>query len=235
MIRQQEFFQTMGIAESKHINVCKNDYKKEKHMKKGTLNEKFKNWSVKAKLLYSFGLIILTTFILIVTLLIGMKVIEGRLVKLYEGPTMNIKYSADLYYPQLDIQRALNRLMAEGVECKDEMYPQLEETINKNLLIMGEAIAFLQGNLLTQENKDSLNNINDKLVNEVTGYREEVLRLIESGDYDAAREYNNTYYKPAVDEVKEMIEELEVSIMNTAAEYESSAATISIISVERKK
>ena len=98
MIRQPEFFQTMGIAESKHINVCKNDYKKEKHMKKGTLNEKFKNWSVKAKLLYSFGLIILTTFILIVTLLIGMKVIEGRLVKLYEGPTMNIKYSADLYY-----------------------------------------------------------------------------------------------------------------------------------------
>ena len=126
-----------------------------------------------------------------------MKVIEGRLVKLYEGPTMNIKYSADLYYPQL------------------------EETINKNLFIMGEAIAFLQGNILTQENKDSLNNINDKLVNEVTGYREEVLRLIESGDYDAAREYNNTYYKPAVDEVKEMIEELEVSIMNTAAEYES--------------
>ena len=111
------------------------------------------------------------------------------------------------------------------------MYPQLEETINKNLLIMGEAIAFLQGNLLTQENKDSLNNINDKLVNEVTGYREEVLRLIESGDYDAAREYNNTYYKPAVDEVKEMIEELEVSIMNTAAEYESSAATISIIMI----
>ena len=231
MIRQPEFFQTMGIAESKHINVCKNDYREEKHMKKGTLNEKFKNWSVKAKLLYSFGLIILTTFILIVTLLIGMEVIEGRLVKLYEGPTMNIKYSADLYYPQLDIQRALNRLMAEGVECKDEMYPQLEETINKNLLIMGEAITFLQGNLLTQENKDSLNNINDKLVNEVTGYREEVLRLIESGDYDAAREYNNTYYKPAVDEVKEMIEELEVSIMNTAAEYESSAATISIIMI----
>ena len=49
--------------------------KKEKHMKKGTLNEKFKNWPVKAKLLYSFGLIILTTFILIVTLLIGMKVL----------------------------------------------------------------------------------------------------------------------------------------------------------------
>ena len=69
------------------------------------------------------------------------------------------------------------------------------------------------------------------MVNEVTGYREEVLRLIESGDYDAAREYNNTYYKPAVDEVKEMIEELEVSIMNTAAEYESSAATISIIMI----
>ena len=42
MIRQPEFFQTMGIVESKNINVCKNDYKKEKHMR--TLNEKFKNY-----------------------------------------------------------------------------------------------------------------------------------------------------------------------------------------------
>ena len=72
-------------------------------MKKQNLNEKFKNWSIKKKLVYSFGLISVTTFILIVTLLIGMKTIEGRLVKLYNGPTMNVHYSSELYYPQLDI------------------------------------------------------------------------------------------------------------------------------------
>ena len=128
-------------------------------MKKTTLNEAFKNWPIKKKLVSSFGTIIVTTFILIVTLLVGMKMIEGRLTKLYNGPTMNIHYSANLYYPQLDIQRAVNRLMAEGVENLDEMYPQLEETVNKNLAIMDEAYEKLHANLLTQEDRDSLEEI----------------------------------------------------------------------------
>ncbi len=189
----------------------------------------FKNWSIKKKLISSFGLIIVTTFILIVALLVGMKMIEGRLVKLYDGPTMNIHYSAELYYPQLDIQRAVNRMMAEGVEKKDEMYPQLEETINKNLVIMDEAYAMLSANLMTQEDKDRLEAINTMLNEKVTGYRIEVLSLLQQGDFEAAREYNNTYYKPSVDEVKEMIEELEVSIMDTAADYEGSAKTLAIV------
>ncbi len=200
-------------------------------MEKKKLSEKFKNWPIKKKLVSSFGVIIVTTFILIVTLLVGMKNIEGRLVKLYEGPTMNIHYSAELYYPQLDIQRAVNRMMAEGVDSLDEMYPQLEETVNKNLAIMDEAYALLQENLLTQEDKDKLHAINDKLTNEVTGYREEVLALLKQGDFEAAREYNNSYYKPAVDEVKVMIEELEVSIMATAADYENSSATVAVIMI----
>lgn len=198
-------------------------------MKKTTMNEKLKNWPVKKKLMWSFGTIIVTTFFLIVSLLIGMKYIEGRLKALYEGPTMNIKYSADLYYPQLDIQRALNRLLAEGIESKDEMYPQLEETINKNLVIMDNAIAYLDENLLIEENRDNLHDIKNFLDNDVTAYREEVLRLAESGDYEATREYNNTYYKPAVDEAKVMIEELETSIMDVAADYESSASVTAVV------
>lgn len=198
-------------------------------MKKTTLNEAFKNWPIKKKLVSSFGTIIVTTFVLIVTLLVGMKMIEGRLTKLYNGPTMNIHYSANLYYPQLDIQRAVNRLMAEGVENLDEMYPQLEETVNKNLAIMDEAYEKLHANLLTQEDRDSLEEINTKLNTEVTEYRENVFALLKQGDFDAAREYNNTYYKPAVDEVKVMIEELEESIMDTAGDYEQSATTLAIV------
>ncbi len=198
-------------------------------MKKKNINEMLKNLPIKKKLIVSYGLIIVTTFILIVSLLVGMKTIENSLVKLYEGPTMNIHYSAELYYPQLDIQRAVNRMMAEGVDALDEMYPQLEETINKNLVIMDEAYAFLNENLLTQEDLDRLEAINTKLNEEVTGYRIEVLALLKAGDFEGAREYNNTYYKPSVDEVKGMIEELEVSIMDTAADYESSATTTAIV------
>ena len=198
-------------------------------MRKEKSNEQFKNMPIRKKLTTSFGVIIVTTFILIVTLLVGMELINVRLTKLYNGPTMNIHYSANLYYPQLDIQRMVNRTMAEGVEKLDEMYPQLEETINNNLAIMDEAYAKLSENLLTKEDKNRLEAINDKLNSEVTGYRVEVLSLLKQGDYEAAREYNDTYYKPSVDATKEMIEELEVSIMDTASDYERSATMLAVI------
>ena len=94
---------------------------------------------------------------------------------------------------------------------------------------MDEAYAKLSKNLLTKEEKDRLEEINDKLNNEVTGYRVEVLSLLKQGDYEAAREYNDTYYKPSVDATKEMIEELEVSIMDTASDYERSATMLAVI------
>ncbi len=196
-------------------------------MKSETMNEKFKNLPVKKKLTYSFGIIILTTFVLIAALLIGMKIIEERLNKLYEGPTMNISYSAELYYPQLDIQRAVNRLFADGVDHIEEMYPQLESTMNKNLAVMEEARAFLRENLLTKEDREKLQAIEDTLENVVRKHREEVLRLAKAGDYDGAMEYNNTYYKTAVDEVKVMIEDLNASILNTAEEYKNTSEMIS--------
>lgn len=198
---------------------------------RGKRNNKLRDWSVKKKLIYSFGLIIITTFILISMLLIGMKTIEGRLVKLYNGPTMNVHYSADLYYPHLDIQRAVNRVLAEGVENKDQLYPELEETLEKNLAIVEEATIQLTERLLTEEDKARLEAINSKLNEEVSGYREEVFRLIQSGDYDAAKEYNDAYYKQAVDEMKIMIEDLETSILDTAESYEKSAATLAIVMI----
>ena len=140
-------------------------------MKRKTLKEKFKNWPVKIKLRYSFGFIILTTFLLIAALLVGMKVIEKRLVKLYEGPTRNINYSAELYYPQLDIQRAVNKMLVEGIDKKDESYKELEDTVNKNLAIMNDSYSFLSGNLITQVDRDRLEAINNKLNNEVSKYR----------------------------------------------------------------
>lgn len=198
-------------------------------MNKKSTEELIRNWSIKKKLLVSHGSIIVTTFVLIVFLLIGMKSIENSLRKLYEGPTMNIHYSAELYYPQLDIQRAVNRVMAEGIENLDTMYPQLENTVNKNMEIIEESYALLYETLLTQENKDRLTLINSKLQNEIASYRTEVMRLLKQGDFTGAREYNNTYYKPAVDEVKGMIEELEASVMETAANYEKNSETTALI------
>ena len=129
-------------------------------MEKRGFSEKFKNWPIKKKLTYSFGLIIVTTFVLIVTLLVGMKIIQGRLSRLYNGPTMNVYYSEEMYYPQVDIQRATNRMLAKGVDHVDELYPQLEETVTKNWTITDNAYAYLSKNLMTKEDRDRLEEIN---------------------------------------------------------------------------
>ena len=54
-----------------------------------------------------------------------------------------------------------------------------------------------------------------------TGHNARV--ALKAGDFTAAREYNNNYYKPLVDEVKLMIDELEKSIYDTANDYFKSA------------
>lgn len=200
-------------------------------MEKKDFNEKFKNWPIKKKLLFSHGSIIVSTFLLIVVLICSMVYMQHCLVKLYEGPTINIKYSSQLYYPQIDIQRMVNRVLAEGVEQLDELYPQLEENINSNLALIDKAYAVLQDNLLTKENTALLEKINDQLANEVTEHREKVLGYLKQGDFDAAREYNNNYYKPAVDDIKLQIEELEAAIDVTAANYRNSAGGTAIVMV----
>ena len=103
--------------------------------------------------------------------------IERNLVKLFEGPTNNIFYSADLYYTQIDIQRAVNRVMAEEIDRLDEMYPQLEDTVARNIDTIDAAYDFLHENLITEEDRERLEAINQKLINDATPEREEVLRL----------------------------------------------------------
>ncbi|MBO5094975.1 MAG: methyl-accepting chemotaxis protein, partial [Lachnospiraceae bacterium] len=127
------------------------------------------------------------------------------------------------------IQRAVNRMLAKGAEHADELYPQLEETVNKDLAVMDGAYQYLSQNLLTKEDKDRLEEINTFLNGEVAGYREELLQMISAKDFDAAQEYNDTYYKPAVDEAKGMIEELQASIIDTAESYKTSSTILAIV------
>lgn len=195
-------------------------------MNKRDLNKKLKNMSIKKKLTVSHSVIIIAAVVLIVGLLGSIALLQRSIVKIFEGPTTNIWYSSDLYYTQIDIQRAVNRVMAEGEENLNTYYPQLEETVEKNLKIMDDAYVFLDANLMTQEDRDRLHEINDMLNEKATPHRTEVMRLLKLGQFDKAREYNNNYYKPTVDEIKVLIDELENSIYDTAKNYCSSALSV---------
>lgn len=197
--------------------------------KSSRLRNWYKRLPIRKKLMASHGFIIVTTFAMAIIMLVGMKLIQLSMDKLYNGPTMNIHYSADLYYPQLDIQRAVEDVFAAGVENKEQKYEGLEETIQKDLEIMQEASAQLAERLLTETDRNRLMNLEEKLNGEVAEYRQRVLQLIQEGDYQAANEYNDTYYKAAQDEILSDIKVLQNSIMERAANYQRNATIMSFV------
>lgn len=183
------------------------------------LNGNFKNWSVKKKLQYSFGAIIVMALILAVVLLFGMKNIAGQLKKLYAGPTMNISHVSELHYPLIDTNRAINELLALGSDEFEEYYPQVEKIINENFAIRNEASEYLQEHLLSEESRDLLSKVDDYAKNVLAEHRAQVVSLMKQGDYPAALEYSKTYYLPAVNEMKMMTVELEQSVLKVASEF----------------
>ena len=183
------------------------------------LNGNFKNWSVKKKLQYSFGAIIVMALILAVVLLFGMKNIAGQLKKLYAGPTMNISRVSEVHYPLIDTNRAINELLALGSDEFEEYYPQVEKIINENFAIRNEASEYLQEHLLSEESRDLLSKVDDYAKNVLAEHRAQVVSLMKQGDYPAALEYSKTYYLPAVNEMEMMTEELEQSVLKVASEF----------------
>ncbi len=187
-------------------------------------DEDFKNWPIKKKLLVSHGSIIVLTFVLIVTLLIGMKVIEGNLVRLYEGPTTNTFYIGDFRYALADNQRAINRVIAVGSNVVAEEEAKLEE----NYQLMASAHTVLAKNLLTQEDKATLEKIWSALEQEKV-YRAELVALMNVGDFAGVNTYDESYYTPLVEEIRAQTEILDQSIFATGGAYTTSSATIAIV------
>ena len=179
----------------------------------------FKDLSIRSKLILSHGVIIAGTFAFIVVLLILMNDITGKIKQLYEGPTMNISYSTDLYWTQIDIQRAINRGISEEIDDLSA----LEGTIDKDLATMDAAYDYLHNHLIDPQNMTRLEEIKNTLDNQATPQRTEVLRLMKAGDFEAARVYNTNTYNETVNDIKSMIDEFNAQVKTVAADYESSA------------
>lgn len=196
-------------------------------MKKRTFNEKLKNWPIKKKLTFSFGAVIVTTFILIALLLAGMKVIESKVEGLFSGPTSNTFYVGDLRWGAVEMQRSLNRVIAQGEERLSESVPVMKEDMAYASSLMLEAVSFLKEHLITEEDRERLEAL-DAIIAESVPYREKLVEFLEAGEYDAAHDYNETYYKPLMEQVKAMTEKLNDSIYAVAEDYTHEAAGMGI-------
>ena len=189
-------------------------------------NEDFKNWPIKKKLLVSHGSIIIMTFVLIVGLLISMKVIEGNITALFEGPTTSSYYVGDIRLGLTDNQRCINRVIAVGQSVIAEEEAKLES----NYVMMQEAHDILEETLLSEDNRKILNDIWTALEQEQV-YRAELISMMNAGDFEGVNAYDETYYTPLLEEIRVLSDQLDEGIYAVGESYCNTSVTVAIVMI----
>lgn len=186
----------------------------------------FKNWPIRKKLLMSHGSIIVLTFVLIVALLVGMKTIESSIVDLFEGPTTSTFYVGDIRVALAGNQRAINRVIAVGESVVAEEEAKMEE----NYALMVAAHDVLVTTLMSEENKVLLEEIWTALEKEKV-YRAELVALMEAGDFNGVNVYDETYYTPLVDAIRENVNVLDQHIFEVGEEYCTTSTVTAMVMI----
>ena len=120
------------------------------------LAEKIKQWPMSKKLTFSHGIIIVSTFMFIVALLIGMKSVQSYVQSMFDGPTTNAFYMGDIRYGLTDIQRAINYVIAEGEDKLDVTFSEMKEDMDNDVNMMRNAYNILKDTLLTEKGRNLL-------------------------------------------------------------------------------
>ncbi len=191
-------------------------------------DETFKNWPIKKKLMFSHISIIASAFVLIVLLLLGMNTIKSNIVKLYEGPTTNAFYVADIRWSIVETQRTVNWLIAQGEANLETNLPIMETELAAAGDLMTETIAKLKETLISDASKKALDAL-DFSMTESLKHQDRVLELLKSGEFAAANTYNEQMYKPYVDIVRDMADTLDQSIFEAGEEYKNGAITLAYV------
>lgn len=186
--------------------------------------EAFKNWPIKKKLLVSHGSIIVLTFILIVGLLVGMKLIEGNLVALFEGPTTSTFYVGDIRFVLTDNQRAINRVIAMGEYVVEEEIANMEE----NYQMLVNAHDMLAQTLISEENKLLLEQLWDALEREPV-HRQKLVDLMNEGNFSGVNIYDEAYYTPLLEELRAQADLLDQQIFAEGEDYCATSAIVAIV------
>jgi len=206
--------------------------KKEKQKKDAKIGwEMLENAPIKKKLTISHGSIIVSTFILIIVLLGAMKGIESYVENMYHGPVTNAFYVGDFRYALADIPRAINYARAEGSMINadvDAIAEETKTTIDTDWTLMETAYGILHETLLSDSSKMKLETIHTHMTELETNLAE-VITLLNDGRIEAAGFFYDDEVKPAIDGIRNEVEELDQEIYAVSKDYTVSASRVSLI------
>lgn len=182
------------------------------------MSNKMRDMSIKKKLITSFGSIILLATIVVLILLGNMWSMSQKVNDLYSGPYQNVDDIWIVRRNLLDIQRAINRLMAEGSENLAERYETFKTTIDGDVEQLEIALAELDEHLQNEDNLALLREIEAEVAKgEET--RAEIMNMLETGQFDEAYTYNYNNYLPIVNDINALTVELFDSVAEDAQEF----------------
>lgn len=179
---------------------------------------KMRDMSIKKKLVTSFGMIIVLATLVIVILLGTMWSMSKKVNDLYTGPYQNVDDIWIIRRNLIDVQRSINRLMAEGSGQLAERYKTFKETVDTNVEQIETALAALDTHLKNEDNIALLREIEAEVANgEVM--RSEIMDMLETGNFDLAYDYNYDSYLPVVNEINALTVQLFDSVSEDAQEF----------------
>ena len=192
------------------------------------LREKIKNYPIKRKLIATVGSITVLAVVVAVIILIGMQYITTNVKGIFEGPMTNMSDVNDVKYGLTDLQRAINRLLAEGGENLADRYATFEKTVEEDVNLVVSAVASMEKQFKTTEGKNKLSQLKAK-INEGENVRPQVMELLKSGKIDEAYTLNYDTYLPIVQEIKDLTAELEDIVNTNGQTYYHNSRTVSVV------
>lgn len=194
------------------------------------IDEQMKNLPIKRKMKRSIGIITLIATIIGIILLAGMVYISSNIKGIFEGPMTNISDVGDVKYALTDLQRAINRLIAEGEDVMAANYDTFEKTAETDVEMVKTAVASMDTRFKTEAGRTKLKELEDK-IDEGESVRPQLMDLLKAGKADEAYDLNYNTYLPIVNEIKSLTEEIETIVYNNGQQYYANATRTSVVLV----
>lgn len=191
------------------------------------IDEQMKNLPIKRKMRKSVGLVTLAALVIGVILLLGMVYISSNIKGIFQGPMTNISDVGDVKYALTDLQRAINRLIAEGETVMIANYGTFEQTAETDVEMVTTAVASMDARFTTEAGIAKLQEMKDK-IDEGESVRPQLMELLKAGKADEAYALNYETYLPIVNEIKALTEELETLVYSNGQQYYANSVRISV-------
>ena len=192
--------------------------------------KKFKNRSVRAKLIISHGVIVLLTLIVACFGLIGVTLSANRMEKMQQVSVAATQSAGDIMYATADLQRVTTAMIMVPANMADQLLPPLQTAMTDDVALMGASAQTLYTALAIYPEAVALVEQIGGLITTSGEQRQAVLDIIATGDSNTANMTYQQGYRQTLMQIQTTATELKSMVEGvTADEYRSSLQTNSIM------